>query len=198
MPLPVNIDTTYADDGGDASVQLHQAHHDDLHGFFNLYEDIRPESWVAVQDASGGSTSCAVTGSYKDVEDNTGGGGTASARPLDVVIPDMQVGDAFVVRPMFSMSSASGGFLLNAAIYVAGSVVRRIFDDTFGYFPWSIPSGVAKDLADWSPKQIVQSGDLEGDGSLRVRFQYIQATAARALNTASTIPAWTEGRGPLV
>lgn len=35
MPLPVNIDSTYADDGGDATVALHQQHHDEIHAFVN-------------------------------------------------------------------------------------------------------------------------------------------------------------------
>jgi hypothetical protein len=35
--LPVNIDTTYADTG-DASVKLHQQHHDALHGIINDFD----------------------------------------------------------------------------------------------------------------------------------------------------------------
>lgn len=35
--LPVNIDTTYADSASDASVALHQQHHDALHGTYNAY-----------------------------------------------------------------------------------------------------------------------------------------------------------------
>ena len=35
--LPVNVDTTYADDGGDASVKLHQQHHDSVHGLVNTW-----------------------------------------------------------------------------------------------------------------------------------------------------------------
>jgi hypothetical protein len=41
--LPVNIDTTYADDGGDASVQEHQSHHDTLHGLFNAIDGATPD-----------------------------------------------------------------------------------------------------------------------------------------------------------
>lgn len=33
--LPVNVDTTYADDAGDASVKTHQQHHDEIHAFVN-------------------------------------------------------------------------------------------------------------------------------------------------------------------
>lgn len=36
--LPVNIDTTYADTG-DASVKIHQQHHDLLHGIANAIDD---------------------------------------------------------------------------------------------------------------------------------------------------------------
>jgi hypothetical protein len=35
MVLPVDIDTTYADDGSDASVKLHQQHHDEIHTRLN-------------------------------------------------------------------------------------------------------------------------------------------------------------------
>lgn len=35
MVLPVDIDTTYADDGADASVKTHQQHHDEIHAFVN-------------------------------------------------------------------------------------------------------------------------------------------------------------------
>lgn len=35
MVLPVNIDTVYADDGADASVKLHQQHHDTIHAAIN-------------------------------------------------------------------------------------------------------------------------------------------------------------------
>lgn len=35
MPLPVNIDTTYADDATQPGVKLHQQHHDTIHAFVN-------------------------------------------------------------------------------------------------------------------------------------------------------------------
>jgi lysophospholipase L1-like esterase len=36
MPLlPTNVDVTYADSGGDATVALHQQHHDQIHAFVN-------------------------------------------------------------------------------------------------------------------------------------------------------------------
>jgi hypothetical protein len=35
MVLPTNVDTTYADDGSDASVKLHQQHHDTIHAAVN-------------------------------------------------------------------------------------------------------------------------------------------------------------------
>ena len=36
--LPVNVDSAYADDGADATVKLHQQHHDVLHGFANEFD----------------------------------------------------------------------------------------------------------------------------------------------------------------
>ena len=39
MPnLPVNIDTSYADDAADASRKIHQQHHDELHGYVNAHD----------------------------------------------------------------------------------------------------------------------------------------------------------------
>lgn len=35
MVLPTNIDSVYADDGGDASVKEHQQHHDEIHAAVN-------------------------------------------------------------------------------------------------------------------------------------------------------------------
>lgn len=36
--LPVNIDTTYADSGTDATVKTHQQHHDSIHGIVNKFD----------------------------------------------------------------------------------------------------------------------------------------------------------------
>lgn len=36
--LPINVDTTYADDAGDASVKLHQQHHDSIHTIINQFD----------------------------------------------------------------------------------------------------------------------------------------------------------------
>lgn len=47
--LPTNIDSTYADDGADASVRLHQQYHDTLHGFANEFDTgtrLAGEVWI--------------------------------------------------------------------------------------------------------------------------------------------------------
>lgn len=49
MTLPVNIDSTYADDGGDASVALHQQHHDEIHAAVNN----QGMTLISTQTASG-------------------------------------------------------------------------------------------------------------------------------------------------
>lgn len=41
--LPVNIDTTYDDDAGDASVKAHQQHHDALHAVYNDLAGASPD-----------------------------------------------------------------------------------------------------------------------------------------------------------
>lgn len=50
--LPIDIDTTYADSGTDASVQAHQQHHDALHGFHNLRKSDSAVNTVAASGAS--------------------------------------------------------------------------------------------------------------------------------------------------
>jgi hypothetical protein len=41
--LPVNVDSTYSDDAGDASVKSHQQHHDALHGLYNDLAGASPD-----------------------------------------------------------------------------------------------------------------------------------------------------------
>lgn len=47
--LPVNVDTTYADSGADASVKVHQQHHDALHTNANRFDkDVAPTDGQAL------------------------------------------------------------------------------------------------------------------------------------------------------
>lgn len=48
MPLPEDIDATYADSGSDASVKLHQQHHDEIHAAINaLPSTYVQQAWIA-------------------------------------------------------------------------------------------------------------------------------------------------------
>ena len=141
-----------------------------------------------------GIITAAVAAAWTDLDN----GGTAASRPLDVVLPGMSVGDKFSFKPNVSVASASGGWLANVAVVVNGAVVRRLFDATFGHLPWSVSSAVAGYVIDQPPLQVVQTGDLESGGQLRLRLQYIQATAARTVNATAGIPLTLEGRGPFV
>lgn len=158
-----------------------------LTGTFAPNEAVNP---VQVSRTTGNITA-AVVAVWTDLDP----GGTVAARPLDVVLPNMQEGDGFDFMPMMSLASAVGGFLGNLAVIKAGAVHRRLFDTTYGYLPWSAATGQAKDIYTRSPKMVVQATDLE-NGSLRLRFQYIQVTAVRTVNAVSIIPLWLEGRGP--
>lgn len=66
-PLATNIDTTYADNAGDASQKQHQIDHDTLHAFYNAkrINNILPETYGAVGNArtvtDAGITSGAAT-----------------------------------------------------------------------------------------------------------------------------------------
>lgn len=122
-------------------------------------------------------------------------GGVAAARPLDIVLPGMAVGDGYDFKPNLTLGSVTGGFLMNLAIIKAGAVHRRLFSASFGFFPWSVPTGQAKDVFAPIYRQVVEANDLEND-ALRLRLQYIQATNARLVNATTDIPLVLEGRGP--
>lgn len=139
-----------------------------------------------------GNFDVAVSAAWADLDP----GGTAAARPLDVVLPNMGVGDGWDFKPNLTLGTATGGFLMNLAIIKAGAVHRRLFSNAYGFFPWSAPSGQAKDLFSPIYRQNVQEGDLE-NGALRLRLQYIQATNVRPVNATVDIPLVLEGRGPL-
>ena len=51
--LPVNIDSTYADDGGDASVKTHQQHHDTIHTAVNKISTSIPSDGQVAKASSG-------------------------------------------------------------------------------------------------------------------------------------------------
>lgn len=80
--LPVTIDSAYADDGSDATVKLHQQHHDVLHAFANEFDTAtRQDGQVWLR--SGGlwvpsllSTKAIPT---TDIEDTPGGNYTFTA-----------------------------------------------------------------------------------------------------------------------
>ncbi len=141
-------------------------------------------------------TAGAITTAVSAVWVDTDTGGTAAARPLDIVIPNMATGDAFDFRLFISASSVTGATLMNLAVVVAGATQRRCFDETFGYLPWSIATGVAKDVFTATPRLTVLAGDIE-NGALRLRLQHIQASNARNIGGSSSVPIWMEGRGPL-
>lgn len=144
-----------------------------------------------------GNFQAAVAAVWTDLDP----GGTAAARPLDVVLPGMAVGNGFEYRPIFAVASVTGGFLLNLVAIKNGTVARRMFPPgtlDFGYIPWNAPSGQGKEINAATPRLFVQEGDLEDDGSLRLRLQYQQATNPRTINADVGWPMWLEGRGPFV
>lgn len=139
-----------------------------------------------------GNLSAVVSAVWADLDST----GTAAARTLDVVLPNMSVGDNFIVRPIFTANAITGGFLMTCAVIVGGAVQRNLFDATYGFFPWAIPTAASKDVNAPSPRLTVVGGDLE-NGSLRLRLRHQQATNPRVINAVGGIPFFFEGRGPL-
>lgn len=160
----------------------------------NIYANTAAVTPVQVQRTSGAITA-SVTAQWTDLDP----GGTAAARPLDIVLPNMSEGDFFDFRPIFSIATANGGWLLNLVVVVNGAVVRRCFPPggfDFGFIPWAAVANTAKDINMPTPRLSVQAGDLE-NGSLRLRLQYTQGSVSRTVQADTTSPLWLEGRGPL-
>ena len=122
--LPVNIDTTYADDGGDASVQEHQAHHDSLHVLFNAIDGATPdpsslglaETSVSAVAETTTSRTLALTDAGKVVESTNAAATTITVPPNSAV--------AFPVGTIIGIYSAGAGGVTLAQ--GAGVTVRNL------------------------------------------------------------------------
>lgn len=136
----------------------------------------------------------AIAAAFTDLDPT----GTAAARDLDVVLPNMKVGDGFDFRPYLALQGSAGSFFANLAVIKAGVVQRSLFGSSFGNQFWSGATTSGLYVRDSTHKQQVLAGDLEADGSLRLRMQYIKSSATSTIAITSDFPLVMEGRGPFV
>lgn len=139
-----------------------------------------------------------TTGAWTDLDT----GGSAAARPLDVVIPNVITG-SWVSAKIDAFSAANAqGFSLDVWNIVAGSPVRRWnggLASNFSAWGWMV-LGDADFGTAISAEHFyqLQADDIE-NGSVRLRVRYFRgAGSARALSSSSGGQFVFEGRGPFV
>lgn len=108
MVLPVDIDTVYADDGADASVKLHQQHHDTIHAAVNAR--------ARVVDSSAGDVQVISTTGETDL--------IALTLPADPVVGDLWVADfaGAAVNTSGSNQNLTVKFYLGTTAYLTSPV----------------------------------------------------------------------------
>lgn len=133
-----------------------------------------------------------VAGTWTDLDT----GGTAAARPLDVVIPGVKVGQWVEVEPNATSAAATTNVSLDICTIVAGVPVHHFGDPALiGVTAWFCPSGALKHItgAVWYQ---VQADDIE-NGSVRLRMRARNSsTTARAINATGGNIFTLVGRGP--
>lgn len=137
----------------------------------------------------------AVNAAYQDVDPS----GTASSRDLDIVIPNVAVGQwvDFVMNILVTSSTVACAF--DVFTVVSGAVVHKFGSPTSlsGPTPSAWFAEANKSLAaQGSVAYQIQTGDVE-NGSVRLRVRSLQASgAARVIFSAGGGLFLAEGRGP--
>lgn len=122
--LPTNLDTSYGDSGADASVKLHQQHHDALHGFLDRFETTyNPPRIINVMDYGavfdGVTDDTAAIQAALDAAVNPFGG--LSGNDLTATIVQMPPGRAYISQLKLTQNvwlrghGASSTYLLHSS-----------------------------------------------------------------------------------
>lgn len=155
---------------------------------------------IVIVDAPAGTnypfTSSSVT--WADVDSE----GTASARPFDVVIPGVKIGDYIAIDPCLYVGAAAGNAALDIATIVSGAVAHYFSSKTAtpltaGLTSWFVTASVTVTVQGRQWYQL-QSGDIEA-GSVRLRLRNIGiggSAASRAVSRTSGNLARLVGVGP--
>lgn len=122
-------------------------------------------------------------------------GGSAAARPLDLVIPGVKAGQWVEVEPNFYSGSTSAGIYLDVFAIVGGVPVSQFGLANEGVSGWTLLISTARFITGSRSKKLV-SGDIEND-SVRLRLRSRNATTiSRAIAASAGNSFVLEGRGP--
>lgn len=136
--LPVNIDSTYADNGGDASVKIHQQHHDSLHGIANLQDTTTGQVLVMVTNTQTSSYTLVLTDNTKIVEMNSASANNLTVPPnssvafavgSSVYVRQYGAGLTTVVAGSGVTIRSRGGVLNMAGQYAEAVLTKRATDE---------------------------------------------------------------------
>lgn len=129
--LPVNIDATYADDGGDPSVKLHQQHHDAIHALYNALAGASPGAAVVDKMAIGTAT---VNDELVVVDGIFDGTGTSGVPFPLIRFKGVQTtgGDANTVPVVLMVEGDQTGGTNNHSIAVLGYIVNDVTGNFYG------------------------------------------------------------------
>jgi hypothetical protein len=116
--------------------------------------------------------------------------GSAAARPSDIVVPDVRVGDWLRASCAILVANTTPiAITFGLTTYTAGT--RR---NTYATTTWAALAGVNSQVSGTHSFQLVES-DIETDGSVRLRPTYI-AAGAREIQTNFFYPFRFEVTGP--
>lgn len=141
-----------------------------------------------------GDISLTVNNAWHDVD----AGGSASARPLDVVIPNVFAGQWVEFNLNCSLVTASSGLCyFDAVTIVAGAKVNHFSvggSGQVGPVGWQCIANAEHKLTGYINRQLA-AGDIE-NGSVRIRLQCKTFTATSTLRAQAGLPFQAWGRGP--
>lgn len=124
-------------------------------------------------------------------------GGTAAARPLDVVIPNVAAGQWISLYASMHPSNVAQSVQMDVFTVVAGSPVHQFGQSVGGTSTWLLPASTTAAVSGTRSYQL-QSDDIE-NGSVRLRMRARNTgTTARNVLAVSGFEFRMEGRGPFV
>lgn len=154
-------------------------------------------SFSPVVTVSVGDFVLANTGAaWADLDAVSAAPGTAAARPMDLVIPNVAAGDWVTVSATGIYNNGGGSGLFTLFTVVAGTPVRAFGDPAAGVAAWAMLSSLYSTIAGSVSLQL-QADDIEG-GAVRIRPRYYKNTANTKTLFGSTIGyrLRLEGTGP--
>jgi hypothetical protein len=132
-----------------------------------------------------------VANTWHDADAN----GSAAARPLDIVIPNVTAGKWVEVKANLYSPSSAAAVYLDIWTVVAGSPVNQFGSSTTGTVGWLLPASTAWQASNTARYQ-VQAGDIE-NGSVRLRLRDRNtSTTARSIGASGGIVFEMAGVGP--